>query len=133
MKKIVRLTESDIVRLVKKVLNENKKILSEDEKIGFVSVGVVDPVNKGLLSVSGEIWKMKLPNQNGNNQYLVVKGIWRDGTDVCIGNDDWGWITKYCLNQREQDEFAGGWWDAHEHNKPKFTLGDGRLEFIRQY
>jgi hypothetical protein len=31
MKKIVRLNESDIVRLVKKVINENKKMLNEAE------------------------------------------------------------------------------------------------------
>ena len=60
MKKIVKLTESDIVRLVKKVLNENKKILNEDEKIdNWVPVKLGE---YGVLNIEGskgfmEKWK----------------------------------------------------------------------------
>ena len=34
MKKVVRLNESDIVRLVKRVINENKRMLNEDYAAG---------------------------------------------------------------------------------------------------
>ena len=131
MKKVVRLTESDIVRLVKKVINENKRMLTEDEKIGYVSVGVVNPSTQGLLKIDGVTWKAKLPSQNGNNEYLVVKQITRNGGEVCISNPSWGLITEYCLSKEEQDEFANHWYDAKANNRPKFTVKDGKVEFIR--
>ena len=131
MKKIVRLTESDLTRIIKKVLNENKRLINEDEKIDWVSVGVINPDTQGLLNVNGETWKMKLPNQNGYNEYLVVKKLERNGNEVCIGNPDWGWITKYCLDEEEQKEFSNRWWNASQNKLRKFDVSRGRIEFIK--
>ena len=138
MKKIVRLTESDIVRLVKKVLNEDKKILNEDEKIAnWVPVGLVNPETQGLISIDGVVWKAKLPNQNGNNEYLVVRGLWSSDGKICIGNDDWGksfpYYSSWCFDYDDQQEFAGNWYNAKVGNYSKFTVKDGKLEFIREY
>jgi hypothetical protein len=132
MKKVVRLNESDIVRLVKRVINENKRMLNEDEKIdNWVPVGVINPGSQGLLSIEGKAWKMKFPSQNGRDQYLVIKGLWNSGGKICVGNEDWGYIKSYCMSSDEQKEFAGNWYAAKSNNASKFTVKDGDLEFIR--
>lgn len=124
MKKIVKLTESDIVRLVKKVLNENKKILNEDEKIDNWVPVKLGPY--GVLNIDGVNWKMKFPEQNGKNEYLVVKNLWKNGNDFCVGNSsDWTFMKSYCLDADEQKQFANKWYEAKTKNKYMFTLEGG--------
>jgi hypothetical protein len=53
MKKIVRLTESDIVRLVKKVINENTRMA----------------INEGAVNAAGGTFEF-----NGNEPYVKVNG-----------------------------------------------------------
>ncbi len=101
MKKVVRLTESDIVRLVKKVISENKRLLNEDEKIdNWVPIKLAE---YGLLEIEGVKWKMKFPEQNGRDQYLVVKGLWNSNGEICVGNSqDWTIRKSYCMDSDDQ-------------------------------
>ena len=132
MKKIVRLTESDIVRLVKKVISENKKIIKEDEKVdNWVPIKLGQ---YGVLNIDGVNWKMKFPEQNGRDQYLVVKGLWKDGTELCVGNsEDWSVMKSYCMDAGDQKQFANKWYEAKTKNQNKFTLEGGikNIEFVR--
>lgn len=132
MKKVVRLNESDIVRLVKKVISENKRLLNEDEKIdNWVPIKLGQ---WGLLEIEGVKWKMKLPEQNGKDQYLVVKGLWNSNGQICVGNnEDWTIRKQYCMDSDDQKQFASKWYDAKQNNRPKFTLESTlqNVDFIR--
>jgi len=46
MKKIIRLTESDLVRIVKRVINETEENISDDGK--FVSCGKIGVKHMGM-------------------------------------------------------------------------------------
>jgi hypothetical protein len=132
MKKVVRLTESDIVRLVKKVISENKRLLNEDEKIdNWVPIKLAE---YGLLEIEGVKWKMKFPEQNGRDQYLVVKGLWNSNGEICVGNSqDWTIRKSYCMDSDDQKQFASKWYDAKQNNKRQFTLESTlqNIDFVR--
>ncbi len=67
MKKIVRLTESDLIRIVKKVINEEKKSIKES---------VTSPDKTYTLSAEGG-W---LVDNKGNKMCVKVEAGWMGGT-----------------------------------------------------
>lgn len=75
MKKIVRLTESDITRLVKKVISENKKLLNEVSKETWMDNGTKLSIdNQGLLVVGNNQCRYKIWDQKSKSQ-VVLKGM----------------------------------------------------------
>jgi hypothetical protein len=63
MKKIVRLTESDLIRLVKRVINESKKIVYNYFKIvnknnDIIGVGAVEKGSRNEMMIIDEIFNM---------------------------------------------------------------------------
>jgi hypothetical protein len=85
MKKVVRLNESDIVRLVKKVIIENKKMLKEDADIQGHKWSVS---NDGKLLFNGMKFNIKVDaTKLGVSVYngpIVLKNMWDSGNDVAM-------------------------------------------------
>jgi hypothetical protein len=75
MKKVVRLTESDLVRLVKKVINEQRGIYNEKEK------EIVKNLNQNLKGKTVQLYSDK--EQQNKKTLLKVGDIFWDGE----GND----------------------------------------------
>jgi hypothetical protein len=65
MKKVVRLNESDIVRLVKKVISENKKMLKEDYQLSNPNIQIKQYKDNQKFN---EIWV----KANGLNYYYKI-------------------------------------------------------------
>ena len=70
-KKVIRFTESDLVKIVKKVLSEDKKTLNEDVNAGGVTIGT----NNGKLNVGGCSYNISALGFNvGSVDYVKDKG-----------------------------------------------------------
>lgn len=85
MKKVVRLTESDIVRLVKKVIVENKRMLKEDADV-LGHKWSVTPDGKLLFNnmkfnVNVDATKFGVSVYNGP---IVLKNMWDSGDSVAM-------------------------------------------------
>lgn len=83
MKKIVKLTESDIVRLVKKVLNENKKLITENP-------AYVGSINSNVETLTAVQWKpqINVAHKNGYKNTVPVKAtISKAGFDIMSNKD----------------------------------------------
>jgi hypothetical protein len=75
MKKIVRLTESDLVRLVKKVILENERLINEVAKETTMDNGTKLGIdNQGLLVVNNGQCRYKIWDQKSKSQ-VVLKGM----------------------------------------------------------
>ena len=85
MKKVVRLNESDIVRLVKKVIIENKKMLKEDADVQGHKWSVS---NDGKLLFNGMKFNINVDAKKfGVSVYngpIVLKNMWDSGSDVAM-------------------------------------------------
>lgn len=77
MKKVVRLTESDIVRLVKKVINENKRMLNEAPQINVSDGGEYQGHTVKSLNVvkGGEPYLEVIMSDNSRKKYLVTTAL----------------------------------------------------------
>jgi hypothetical protein len=85
MKKVIRLTESDIVRLVKKVLIENKKLLKENPAY----VGSVEG-NFNIENLVAVQWRPEIEvfHKNGYKNKVPVKAtISKGGFDIMSNRD----------------------------------------------
>jgi len=83
MKKVIRLTESDIVRLVKKVLIENKKLIKENPAY----VGGINSNVENLVAVQ---WRPEIEvfHKNGYKNRVPVKAtISKGGFDILSNKD----------------------------------------------
>lgn len=83
MKKVVRLNESDIVRLVKKVISENKKLIKENP-------ADLRPINSDVVTLKATQWKPEIEAtySNGFKQIKKVKAtITKGGVDVMTDKD----------------------------------------------
>jgi hypothetical protein len=85
MKKVIRLTESDLIRIVKRVIKESKgKNLMEDESKTFIKMNLFIPLiekdGKKSLDYNGEI-KFSIPKTK-MEQDPNKTGSWWDGKKV---------------------------------------------------
>jgi hypothetical protein len=85
MKKIVRLTESDIVRLVKKVISENKRTINEDYAAG----ATFEIVSGGpFIKINGKKFKTTINSALYNGDVVITSVQEKPGTvygkNVCI-------------------------------------------------
>ena len=99
MKKVVRLTESDIVRLVKKVISENKKMLKEDYSLSNPSIKITKygdnkKLNEIRVQANGRNYYYKinyserLGSADGSDNYKVnFDKIRQNGTTLIV--DRW--------------------------------------------
>lgn len=78
MKKIVRLTESDIVRLVKKVIVENKKLVTENP-------AYIGSINNNVQNLKAVQWQpqIEVEHKNGfKNKVNVLATISKGGFNI---------------------------------------------------
>jgi hypothetical protein len=77
MKKIVRLNESDIVRLVKKVISENKKMLNEAPQIDIAKGGQYQGHSVKSLNVvtGGKPFLEVIMNDGSRKTYKVTTAL----------------------------------------------------------
>jgi hypothetical protein len=85
MKKVVRLNESDIVRLVKKVIIENKRMINEDYVAG--ATFTIDGSGP-FIKINGKKFKTTI-NSSLYNGDVVITSVKEQagtlyGTNVCI-------------------------------------------------
>ena len=132
MKKIVRLTEADLNRIVKRVIDESKKPLMEDVTIGDVKVYPSNYTYGGplYLEYKGVKTKYKINvtvKKLGITVYsgpIGVVSIWKNGNDVWA-KDNTGKLFK--LGQLQLILMS----QAAKTNANQFTLaGVGQIKGI---
>ncbi len=88
--KIIKLTESDIIRIVKRVINETKKPLQEQVVIDNVKISPTNTTNGGPVSLeyNGVKINYKISVEVTKLGFTVYKGpigvvaIWKKGSEV---------------------------------------------------
>ena len=92
MKKVIKLTESDLLRIVKRVISENRETLTEQVVVDNVKIsptnstygGPVSLEYKGVktnYSVTAKVSKFGVTLYNGK---VGIVSIWKKGNEVCV-------------------------------------------------
>jgi hypothetical protein len=132
MKKIIRLTESDLNRIVRRVIEESKKPLMEQVVVNNVKISPTNTSSGGPLSleyngvktnykVNVNVVKLGFSVYSGP---VGVVAIWKKGSDVWA-KDNTGKLFK--LDQNQIDKMV----QAAKTKVNKFTLaGVGEIKGI---
>jgi hypothetical protein len=107
MKKIIRLTESDLNRIVKRVIEESKKPLMEQVVVNNVKISPTNTSSGGPLSLeyNGVKTKYKVAVNVTKLGFSVYKGgigvvaIWKDSKGMIWAKDNTDKLFKLDQNQ----------------------------------
>jgi hypothetical protein len=117
MKKVIRLTETELVNLVKKVINEEKKLIKESS----TSMGGLTVVTTGkdTLKIGNSIYKTKIESAIYTGPVVITNIKEVPGTL-------YGTNYKFTTNQGQSKTFDKGEVDAAIKagaGKAKFSMG----------
>ena len=137
MKRIVRLTESDLTRIVRRVISEQKTTYTDQDK----GVGKYAPKPSSLPntgSAAFQLIKKGIYVVGGTDEALIQKGVYMLKTkadyDACLAivkkSEGWSTIMKFIATDMDYDfdrgETSGGGMDWADSN-PMLTSWSNHL------
>jgi hypothetical protein len=137
MKRIVRLTESDLARIVRRVINEQPSgAVAAGPKLGAVAAAVKPKPNTGAAAF--QLIKKGIYVMGGTDEALIQKGVYMLKTkadyDACLAivkkSEGWPTIMRFIATDMDYDfdrgETSGGGMDWADSN-PMLTSWSNHL------